>query len=43
MASKGLSVPLDASPTSSQLEDVVVFWIYELARPVSFLNTTDSL
>lgn len=41
MALKGLSAPLNVSSTSSQLEDVVIFQIYELARPVSILNTTD--
>lgn len=41
MALKGLRTPLNISSTSSQLEDVVIFRIYELARTVSILNTTD--
>lgn len=41
MALKGLSAQLHVSSTSSQLEDVVIFRIYELARTVSILNMTD--
>lgn len=43
MALKGLSAPLTVSSASSHLEDVVIFWIFELARAVSILNMADCL